>query len=255
MIDLSQIPLSDLIVAIQYQVNRHLAEYKNVIKVLTDSFPDEAHVSKVVKEFEEKIDWLADIMSALDTSITEASPQFVKEFKERHTALIETFKKEDYVTPAKPFKVRTSSKSTGKRKESKPGPNKPCLYCHVAIKPENHADHEKECRHNPKNKKPKTKPKPKKTPKKTIISGQLPSQESVWDKKHKDGIAKQEVKHARYLCDACGFSEMLKYHGKNMIDCPKCHSPKCELIAKFNGKGDRIEDFQIKEQTNALEET
>lgn len=344
-LDLSQISLSDLIVAIQYQVGRQMAEAKGVVKVLTESFPDKAHVSKTVKEFQERVDWLADLKESFELFIEKASPRFIKEFKERHALLIAAFQEADYVTPTKPPKpVRGPKKS----------PNKPCQHCHVSIRPENHTDHEDGCRMNPKNRKdagtvttkpnrsedlkpcryckrllgpknlgrhenlcpknPKTKcayewcktntrkeasdyckrcnsllgikgkPRGKAGKKKVIkkavkksesqssiearikdarrkkaesagaLSPHNQKQVSEWDKKHRDGVKKKKVKHARYLCENCGNVEMLLYHGKDTIECPKCKANTFSVIAKLDDKGERVEDFEIEEQANALEE-
>lgn len=302
-LDLSQIPLSDLIIAMQYQVNKDIDSAENVVRVLTETFPNKAHVSKVVKEFQEQVDWLTDIKDALDLAIIEANQRFQKQFKERNALLIEAFKKDEYVTPAK----QPRQQAQGPKK----GPNKPCQHCGVNLRPENHTDHESACRRNPANegrkpgrRKDPTKPcsyckkpirvqnhkrhenacpknpavkkrlkseakaapsiavrirdaKKKKAKKKTkslnTPSPHLPSQQSAFDKKHKAGVRKSKVKHARYLCENCGNAEMLIYNGKDTIECPKCGTDAFNVVGRYNDKGERIEDLQIEDQADAYE--
>lgn len=329
-LDLSQIPLIDLIIAMQYRVNKEIDEAEDVVKTLTRTFPDKAHISEVVSEFRERIDWLSVIKGDLEMSLEKASPRLTGQLRERRTLLIQAFREDDYITPARPFKPRKSGKPTGKRREVKPDPNRPCQYCKIRIRPENHTDHESGCRRNPKNMdvditevKDKQEPKPcqycgryllpknlgrhervcpknpkvtcrqllcrtttgthtdeyclrcsnilgipKKKPvkkkvkkkiktKKKAATGQLsphnPAQQSVWDEKHRAGVEKSEVKQARYLCNACGHVEMIKYTGKSIIECPKCKGPRADIIARFNDKGERIEDLQIEDQANVCE--
>jgi hypothetical protein len=155
-LDLSQISLSDLIVSIQYQVGKQLSEARQVVKVLRDSFPDKAHVSKVVKEFEERIDWLTGLKESLEESVEGASPRFIKEFKERHALLIAAFQETEYITPAKPFK-KTPPKKTppaSRRTDNK----RQCPHCLEYKDPRGWATHVRTCPKNPKNKREEKKP-------------------------------------------------------------------------------------------------